>query len=121
MYHERKEGLSVFYYIQELFEETSFVVMPYTDATQTGIIQVAYSFNKPVIATSVGSLPELVQNKKRGLLIPPKSTKKLKEAIEFLLSKPETAKKYGENAGKFMEEELDWNKIVKKLYGDLKK
>lgn len=107
--------------VSEYFQRASFVVMPYTDATQTGIIQIAYSYKKPVIATAVGSLPELVIDDKTGYLIPSKDSKKLKEAIMKLLKNPEKAKQMGERAHKFMKEELDWNKIAKKLYSDLSK
>jgi len=63
------------------FSAADLVVMPYTSATGTGITQIAFGFNKPVIGTSVGDLPEAIENKKRGLIVPPKNPKKLAEAI----------------------------------------
>lgn len=61
------------------------VVCPYIDATQSGVIMSAFAFNKPVIATNVGGLPEMVINKRHGIIVPPKDAKALNKAIEYLL------------------------------------
>ena len=53
------------------FTACDVVVLPYESATQSGIVQVAYGFNKPVIATSVGGLLDVVIDGKTGFLIPP--------------------------------------------------
>lgn len=47
------------------------VVLPYRSATQSGITQVAYHFDLPMIATAVGGLPELVEDGKVGWLVKP--------------------------------------------------
>ena len=57
------------------------LVLPYTSATQSAILQTAYGFNKPVITSKVGSLLDLVQHDKTGLLVEPRNSKKLAEAI----------------------------------------
>jgi len=105
--------------IAPFFERAAFVVLPYTEATQTGIVPIAYSFSKPVIATNVGSLPEVVINGKTGIIVEAKNTEQLRKAIMHLLSSPSTTKQLGKNGRQFMEEELDWKKIVKKLYDDI--
>ncbi len=50
------------------------VVQPYKDATQSGVTQIAYHFNKPMIVTKVGGLPEMVQHGKVGYVVPPEPT-----------------------------------------------
>jgi glycosyltransferase involved in cell wall biosynthesis len=52
------------------FSAADAVVLPYLSATQSGIIQVAYQFNKPVIATRVGGLTEVVDDGRTGILVP---------------------------------------------------
>ena len=63
------------------FVAADLVVQPYTSATGSGIVQMAFGFNKPVVATMVGSLPEVVEDGKTGYLVQPRSSQELAEAI----------------------------------------
>jgi glycosyltransferase involved in cell wall biosynthesis len=47
------------------------VVQPYNDATQSGVTQVAYHFNKPMVVSNVGALPEMVPDGKAGYVVEP--------------------------------------------------
>ncbi|HOW25922.1 MAG TPA: glycosyltransferase [Bacteroidales bacterium] len=47
------------------------VVQPYRDATQSGVTQIAYHFNKPMIITNVGGLAEMVPDGKAGYVVEP--------------------------------------------------
>jgi glycosyltransferase involved in cell wall biosynthesis len=105
--------------VSEYFQRCSFIVMPYTDATQTGVVQVAYSFKKPVIATNVGSLPEVVIDGKTGTVIEAKNSQELVQAINTMLKNPSETKKKGQAAYQFMKKELDWKKIAKMLWEDI--
>lgn len=58
------------------------VVIPYLHATQSGIVQVAYAFGKPVITTRVGGIPEVVWEGETGLLVPPSDEAALAAAVE---------------------------------------
>lgn len=46
--------------VSRYFCAADLVVQPYKHATQSGVTQIAYHFNKPMVVTSVGGLPELV-------------------------------------------------------------
>ncbi len=63
------------------FSAADVVVLPYISATQSGIVQIAYNFNLPVIVTDVGGLSEVVINNQTGYVIPPNDPKKLADAI----------------------------------------
>jgi glycosyltransferase involved in cell wall biosynthesis len=63
------------------FSAADIVVQPYISATQSAIAQIAYFFSSPVIATSVGALPEVIINEKSGLIVPPNNPKALADAI----------------------------------------
>ena len=67
--------------IEKYFAAADIVVLPYESATQSGIVQIAYGFEKPVIATKVGGLPEVVLDGKTGYIVPPKDHKALAEAV----------------------------------------
>ncbi|MBU1062814.1 MAG: glycosyltransferase family 4 protein [Patescibacteria group bacterium] len=106
--------------IAELFQKAKLVVLPYTEATQSGVISIAYTFKKPVIATLTGGLPELVDHGKTGYLVEPKNSQALAEAIIKILKDDETRKKMGENGFEKMEKELSWDKIASKIIKEYK-
>lgn len=83
--------------LAELVQNSSVVVCPYTDATQSGVVMSAYAFKKPVIATRVGGLPEMVDDGSTGLLIAPKDSRAIKEAVLKLYYHPEILQKMEEN------------------------
>ncbi len=64
------------------FSAADVVMLPYTSATQSGIAQIAYNFNKPVIATSVGGLAEVVRDGVTGFVVPPNDPDALALAVE---------------------------------------
>jgi glycosyltransferase involved in cell wall biosynthesis len=63
------------------------VVLPYLSATQSGIAQIAYNFDRPVIATNVGGLAEVVIDGVSGLIVRPNDPEALSEAIVKFYSK----------------------------------
>jgi glycosyltransferase involved in cell wall biosynthesis len=63
------------------FSAADAVVLPYLSATQSGIAQIAYNFDKPVIATKVGGLAEVVVDGTTGTLVPPDDPDALAAAI----------------------------------------
>jgi alpha-maltose-1-phosphate synthase len=54
--------------LPQLFKKAKFVVLPYTSASQSGIVPLAYTFSKPVIVSSVGSLGEFVVHDETGFI-----------------------------------------------------
>ncbi len=101
--------------VPNYFQRAKIVILPYIEGTQTGIIPIAYAFKKPVIVTNVGSIPEVVDGGKTGLIIPPMDSNALKDAIIKLLSNENLRKKMGKNAYKKMKEDLSWNKITQDI------
>ncbi len=63
------------------FSAADVVVLPYRSATQSGIVQIAYNFDKPVIATNVGGLAEVVLDGKTGFIVPPDDPTALADGI----------------------------------------
>jgi glycosyltransferase involved in cell wall biosynthesis len=88
-----------------LFRQASLVVLPYIDASQSGVIPLAYTFAKPVVATTVGSLPDMVEHGHTGYLVPPRDEQALAEAIVSLLQDQELRQRYGANGKRKVEAE----------------
>ena len=84
----------------EMFASASVVVLPYIEASQSGVIPVAYAYEKPVIATTIGGLPDMVDQGKTGLLVPPADTEALADAIIQLLRDRELRINMGAPASK---------------------
>ena len=55
--------------VAAFFSAADIVVQPYKHATQSGVTQIAYHFNKPMIVTGVGGLTEMVPNEKVGFVV----------------------------------------------------
>ena len=57
------------------------MALPYTSATQSGIVQIAYGFTKPVVVTNVGGLPDVVEDGKTGYIVEPENPNAFAEAV----------------------------------------
>jgi glycosyltransferase involved in cell wall biosynthesis len=68
--------------VRVLFAAADACVLPYRSATQSGVIQVAYAADCPVITTRVGGLPEFVAEGESGYLVPPGDPAALAGAVE---------------------------------------
>lgn len=55
--------------VKYYFGASDLVVQPYRSATQSGISQLAYHFEKPMVVTRVGGLPEIVEHGKVGYVV----------------------------------------------------
>lgn len=97
-----------------LFQQSSVVVLPYIEASQSGVISTAYGFMKPVVVTNVGSIPEIVDNGITGLIVPPKDPAALAEAIIKLLKDKNLRLNMGKAAHKKLKTDMSWNKIAEK-------
>lgn len=97
----------------DLFQQAKIVVLPYNSATSTGVVAIAYEFENPVIATDVGSLGAVVEDKHTGLLIPARNPKLLAEAIETLAKDEDYRKELGKNALAYSKEKLSWEFFAK--------
>lgn len=59
------------YEVNRYFCAADLVVQPYKTATQSGVSQIAYHFEKPMVVTRVGGLPEIVPHEKAGFVVEP--------------------------------------------------
>jgi len=101
--------------VAPLMEMASVVVYPYLNSTQSGSLQVAYAFCRPVIATNVGGLPEAVDDGKSGFLVPPRSPDSIADAIMKFVNNRELTQNMGNYAKHLSETRFSWATVAKKL------
>lgn len=99
--------------IPSLFRRATLVVLPYTDATQSGVAALAFALGRPVLATATGALPEVVIDGRTGIVVPPRAPKQLADALSRLLQSPSTLEKLAAGASEFARNELDWRPIAR--------
>ena len=97
------------------FAASDLVVQPYISASGSGICQIAYGFDRPVIATNVGSLSEVVRDGVNGRLVEPGNPRSLAQAILESLE-PDTLSKFKMNA-KNTKEAFSWERMAKIIIG----
>ncbi len=81
----------------------------------------AMSFKKPVIASRVGGIVDIVNNKETGLLVNEKSSEEIASAIQFLINNPEERKRLALNGYKFQRKNFSWDNIIKRLITNYRK
>jgi glycosyltransferase involved in cell wall biosynthesis len=67
--------------IPAYFQAADLVVLPYTSVTGSGLVQLAFGFHKPVVASRLGALAEAVKDGKTGILVPPRDSPAIARAI----------------------------------------
>lgn len=73
--------------VKYYFSAADLVVQPYKSATQSGVTQIAYHFESPMLVSSVGGLPEIVPDRKAGYVVNPDPGEIATTIDEFLSRK----------------------------------
>ncbi len=89
--------------VEQYFAAADLVVLPYISATQSGIAQIAYGFEKPVIVTDVGGLPDVVEDGKTGYVVESQNEAAIADAVM----------KFYEN-----QSEIDWEQNIRNAAGE---
>ncbi|MEA2715226.1 MAG: hypothetical protein QOG91_254 [Candidatus Parcubacteria bacterium] len=105
----------------EYLKAFSMLVLPSIKEGLPYAVFEAGSAGLPVIATTVGGIPEIIEDMKSGILIQPKKSRELGHAISFMIEHPVDRKKYGAALkerirSKFSEEKMLW--LLLGLYGE---
>jgi glycosyltransferase involved in cell wall biosynthesis len=83
------------------------------DTEGLGIVMIeAMAHQKPVIASAVGGIADVIQSGKTGLLVPEKNPQELAKAILNLLTHPERAKRLGVEGLQDVQTRFSWSRIV---------
>lgn len=91
-----------------------FVLPSITEGTPMALLE-AMAMGKPVIATEVGGVPNVVKSGKNGLLVPSKDSEKIGDAIQYLMSNKNMCEKISIAGKKTVEKEYSIEGWVKKI------
>lgn len=101
----------------ECFSQCHLVAMPYLDATQSGIQATAVAFEKPVVASRVGAIPEMLDEGESGLLVPPGDVDALASAIGVCLSDASLMAHLQQGAARLHQGRLAWSLLSEQILG----
>lgn len=89
------------------------IVDTHGDTEGLGVVLLeAMSCRKPVIATEVGGITDIVRDGETGLLVPQRDAAALAAAVERLLDDPDLAHRLGQSGAAYARQRFDWTRIV---------
>jgi len=97
-----------------LFYNTDIVIQPYLEASQSGVLPLAFSFKKPVISTNFGSFTEIIEDGVNGFTVNSKSPREIADLIFHLSKNKHLISELSEGAYKTYVDKLSWPKLIKK-------
>lgn len=98
--------------VPALLNTATMVLMPSRWEGLPSVVLQASIMARPIVATPVGGLSEVVAHQQTALLVPPDNPARLAEAIEFLLGHPEVAAQMGQAARQRVQEVFTWERCV---------
>ena len=103
--------------VHEYMLAANLLVLPYTRLYQSAVLPLACSYAKPVVATTVGSITEILEDGNTGYLVRPRDGAALGNAMLEALRDPVEAERRGRNARELMQQRYSWNEFRKGLTG----
>ncbi len=100
--------------VKYYFSAADVVILPYKEATQSGIVQIAMNFKKPVIAANVGGLGEVVIENKTGFIVEKENPEQLAKAI-LKFYKENKEEEFSRNA-EVEAEKYSWQKFAQGIF-----
>jgi D-inositol-3-phosphate glycosyltransferase len=91
------------------------VALPYRRVQQSGALQLAYAYSRPVVATNVGGLYEAVKEDGTGIIVDAGDEDQLASGIRQMLSDPAAGDEMGRRGRHAAETKYSWNAIVERI------
>lgn len=101
--------------MQRYFNAAFAVVLPYRLISQSGVIQLAYAYRRPVVVTDVGGIGEVVSEDGTGIVAESEAPEAIASAIQQLLSDSDAAIRMGERGRWLAETKYAWSGIARKV------
>lgn len=97
------------------FLAADLVALPYRRISQSGILQLAYGFGRPVVVSDVGGMGEAVFEDGTGIVLPKLGAQALATAIQRLLDDPEQARAIGARGRALAESKYSWRAVAREV------
>lgn len=98
--------------VRNYFSAADLVVQPYKNATQSGVSQIAYHFDKPMVITDVGGLAEFVPDGRVGFVVPPEPSAISTAIIRFYKENRESEFTFNASIEK---QKYTWQRMVETI------
>lgn len=100
-----------------LIKNSRFIIVPYREAVHSGVVMTAYNFNKPVLASTIGSIPEILINGKTGISFRNGDVDDLADNIYYLCNNNEKINELSEGVNEFSKTgKINWDSVVNKMF-----
>lgn len=100
--------------VARFFSAADVVVLPYREITQSGVLQIAYAFSKPVVAFALDGFKESIGHGENGLLAPPGNWRIFAIHIQNLLQDAGKRKSFGNKSKILADRNYSWGEIAEK-------
>lgn len=97
--------------VADYFNAADIIVQPYKTATQSGVTQIGYHFEKPMIVTNVGGLAEIIPHEEVGFVVEPKAIL-ITKAIQKFYRLPQG---YFDNNIKLEKQKYSWDRMLETI------
>ncbi|WNG86964.1 glycosyltransferase family 4 protein [Mycobacterium sp. ITM-2016-00317] len=101
--------------VPALFARARCVVLPYKQSSQSGVAHLAHTLRRPVVATTVGDIPAVIEDGTSGLLVPPDRPDALAGALVELLTDSAAADRMGEAGAAALAAAGSWDVIADRV------
>ncbi len=104
------------------FRRADLVVLPHREVDQSGVLNVALAFGKPIVMSAIGGFEEVAQDTGAGRLVPPEDPDALAAALRELLDDPEARDRLAAAARAAAEGPYSWDEVARltlDLYSEL--
>jgi len=101
--------------VPAIFARARVVVTPYLHAFQSGVVHLAMTMGRAVVASAVGDLGSVIVDGQTGLLVPPADAEALAKALERLLADPDLAQRFGEAGRERVLSGSSWETVAERF------
>jgi glycosyltransferase involved in cell wall biosynthesis len=105
--------------VPALFARSRVVALPYLAASQSGVLHLAMTQGRAVVASAVGELATVVGDGETGVLVPSGDAESLAAALERVLCEPALAAELGAAGQRRLEQDGSWERVAEVLEGHL--